>query len=198
MIDEGHVESIDGAFLDEACCLQLPDGRIVHGRPEDLPNDRICANGTVLREERESGVSHVAFGEQLCRIETQGADNSRLLHRVNYKVDGVPPLIQRVKEKNRPLSVGAAKLLQKVRLSSSLWETYTDHWQNGKSQTQIAVERGLSKKDAYKINRECKAIEKAFSDAGEPIPDKLTRHNAEIAEDGEIVKKKGNNPHSWV
>ena len=54
-----HVKSIDDGELDEACRLRLPDGRVMHGRTEDLPNDRICANGAILHEERESSVSYV-------------------------------------------------------------------------------------------------------------------------------------------
>ena len=52
-----HVKSIDGAWMD-VHGLHLPDGRVIHGRGVDLPNDRICANAAILREERESGVSY--------------------------------------------------------------------------------------------------------------------------------------------
>lgn len=67
-VGEKHVESIDGGELDEACRLRLPDGRVIHGGTEDLPNDRICANGAILHEERESGVSQSRPGTEADKI----------------------------------------------------------------------------------------------------------------------------------
>lgn len=42
-----HVKNLDGAWLDMHG-LHLPDGRVVHGRAVELPNDRILANKAVL------------------------------------------------------------------------------------------------------------------------------------------------------
>lgn len=58
LLGEGKVNSLDEARLNDAFELILKDGRIVHGHTEDLPNDRICANAAILREERESGISY--------------------------------------------------------------------------------------------------------------------------------------------
>ena len=64
-----HIKSIDGGELDEACRLRLPDGRVIHGRTVDLPNDRICANAAILGEERASGIPQGRIDERLDRIE---------------------------------------------------------------------------------------------------------------------------------
>ena len=130
--------------------------------------------------------------ELVSEIKTLKADNAethRLLHRANRKLDGVPPLVSKIGDRNKMLADAAAELHRKVNLTSEQWKTYAAHWKEGKTQTAIAVERGWPKRDAYKVNRECRAIERAFVDAGEPIPPKLTRHNAMMGADGVVFKK---------
>ena len=81
-----HVKSIDGAWLD-VHGLHLPDGRVVeHFRAVDLPNDRICSNAAILREERESGVSYV-------RLEPEEAAKLEATHkRVEALAEVVPEM----------------------------------------------------------------------------------------------------------
>ncbi len=69
-----HVQDIDGAWLDDGCCLCLPDGREIQGHIDELPDLRICANAAVLREERESGVSYEMLSGRI--IETVKSEHS--------------------------------------------------------------------------------------------------------------------------
>lgn len=65
-----HVKTLDGARLDvHGLHLPPPDGRVIHGRTVDLPNDRICANAAILREERESGVFYGQMAEVAAKID---------------------------------------------------------------------------------------------------------------------------------
>ena len=53
-----HIETIDGGRLDELCRMVLPDGTLISGRVEDLPDGRVVRNAAILREERESGIDY--------------------------------------------------------------------------------------------------------------------------------------------
>jgi len=68
-VGDKHVKSIDGGWLNELCQLCLPDGTVIEGSTVDLPNDRICANAAILREERESGVFYGQMAEVAAKID---------------------------------------------------------------------------------------------------------------------------------
>lgn len=161
---------------------------ILTGGEKCVGNLRILPKTLSSAPDLESKIEGVA--QMLGEVKRQGADHSRLLHRVNRRVDGVPPLVNKLKERNSPaLAEMAAKLTQKIRLGAEQWDTFYALIMEGKTQTQVAIERGMGKKDAYKISREWAEIKRKFLEAGEPVPEKITRHNAVLGEDGVVFKK---------
>lgn len=184
------IEDVKGGRIGPAMELELADGRKIPGRVESLPAAEINAQKAILDEEREPGGGNAKVLAILEASAAREAENHRLLHRTLRKVENVPPLVNKLNERNSPaLAEMAAKLTQKIRLDAEQWDTFYALIMEGKTQTQVAIERGMGKKDAYKISREWAEIKRKFLEAGEPVPEKITLHNAVMGEDGVVFKK---------
>ncbi len=112
-VGDKHVKSIDGGWLNELCQLCLPDGTVIEGSTVDLPNDRICANAAILREERESGVSYVRLHpEDMAEVRAIGKSvalqGEMLDAATESAMDYIVGLSERVKLTEKELAVATA------------------------------------------------------------------------------------------
>jgi hypothetical protein len=118
--------------------------------------------------------------------EADSVETKRLLHRMLRKVEGVPPMVDRLAITGESMAAATVRFRQKVNMSNVEWDVYEAMQRRDQNQTRTAHYLGMKQ---YQVSRIWKKIKAKFMSAGCPITEKLTRHTSRLDVDGVFVKK---------
>ena len=203
----GNAVQLKDCTFENLVDLRLPNGDTLRGFPEKgMPADMIREHTAILEQEgllvRGGGDTettaaiaklqesmsreHGQHAETLDRVEQQGADNSRLLHRANRKLEGVPPAMEKLALAGKDMATATKQFRQSVKMPEDDWDIYDRMQLRNHNQSRVARDMGVK---PYTINRAWKRIKAAWAAAGYPIPERVTLGNAVMGEDGVVFKK---------
>lgn len=203
----GNAVQLKDCTFENLVDLRLPNGDTLRGFPEKgMPADMIREHTAILEQEgllvRGGGDTettaaiaklqesmsreHGQHAETLDRVEQQGADNSRLLHRANRKLEGVPPAMEKLALAGKDMATATKQFRQLVKMPEDDWDIYDRMQLRNHNQSRVARDMGVK---PYTINRAWKRIKAAWAAAGYPIPERVTLGNAVMGEDGVVFKK---------
>ena len=198
----GNVVELKDCVFQNNVDLRLPNGTVVRGFPrDDMTAEAIRKNTAILEQE---GLAANGNAELLARIARMNAEieriheehfialaadtteTHRLLHRTLRKVEGVPPVLDKLALAGKDMAAATQQFRRTVKMDDDDWEIYNQMELRGHNQTRVARDLGM---EPYQISRAWKRIKAAWEAAGYPIAEKVTMGNAVLGEDGVVFKK---------
>ena len=117
---------------------------------------------------------------------TDSLETHRLLHRATRKLDGVPPMREKLEIATHSMAKATLQFQQRVKLKDGEWEIYDRIEHRHQNQSEVALDLGMK---PYQVSRAWKRIRDAFASAGYPLTRKFTLRSAKLDKDGTIVAK---------
>lgn len=167
-----YSSSFDGVVAEaHKRMVEIEAGNKQEGQPP------VAAEMSALREETRKAREQNA---------NDAAETHRLLHRATRKLDGVPPVIQKLEIATHSMAKATIQFMQQIKLDELHWEIYDRIEQKNQNQTAVARELGMK---PYQVSRAWKLIRDTFTAAGYPIAKKFTLRSAKLDTDGMLVAK---------